>query len=95
MGSDNPVKQLENFVKGSTKDLKDIVTNPFKPGFDNVELIKPAEPEEPAIEDQAAQAAQTRLKEDVKRRRASQTLFTGGMGLTDTPSTASSVLLGS
>lgn len=34
-------------------------------------------------------------QQDLRRRYASRTLFTGGQGLTDSPSTASTVLLGS
>lgn len=50
-------------------------------------------PEAPSLEDANA-VAQQRIQEEAKRKRASQTLFTGGQGVLDRPTTASSVLLG-
>lgn len=65
------------------EDLFKMVENPNKPPA-------PVNPFE-----QAQDYANQRTSEDQVRRRASRTLFTGGFGALDRPTTASSVLLGS
>ncbi len=48
-----------------------------------------------ATPEEVAQDALNKERNDLKRKRASSTLFTGGAGTLDAPSVASSVLLGS
>lgn len=42
----------------------------------------------------ASMAADQKIRDDMARRRASRTLFTGGQGVLDRPSTTSNTLLG-
>ena len=92
MGNSNPVKDLGQIFSGnqggaSFNDVMSHVKDAFAPP------PPPAAPPDPFAN--ADLIAAEKIKKDAQARRASRTLFTGGTGVLDQPTSASNVLLGS